>query len=164
MEDTKKLVITGTEESVSNRLLTAFTPMSVTGADVAAHTANQTALEQSQNLNEHIGSAPKFQRQFVWNQDSIVRSKTVQWTETADPLPSPPPSKFANSQAIFTIHFHPKVFQVVTSINVDRFKVLLSSHPNQPFVQSVCKGLHEGFWPYPNTHYGDWPLTWDNSQ
>ena len=28
----------------------------------------------------------------------------------------------------------------------------------------MCRGLREGFWPFANTHYGEWPLTWDNSQ
>jgi hypothetical protein len=40
---------------------------------------------------------------------------------------------------------------------------LLSEHPNQPFVKSVCTGLREGFWPFADTHYGEWPTTWDCS-
>lgn len=92
-----------------------------------------------------------------------MRSKTVSWTETADPLPSLSPKEFQNTEALATIHAHPELFQVSTPINVDRFESLLSSHPNQPFVQSVCRGLREGFWPYADTHVGEWPLTWDNS-
>ena len=100
----------------------------------------------------------------MWDPDLIVRSKTVRWTETADPLPSPPPREFLNSEGLATIQSHPELFAVSTPIDVDRFESLLSSHPNQPFVQSVCRGLREGFWPYADMHYGDWPLTWDNSQ
>ena len=32
------------------------------------------------------------------------------------------------------------------------------------FVQSVHRGFHKNFWPFANTHYGDWLLTWHNSQ
>ena len=59
---------------------------------------------------------------------------------------------------------HAHLFRITTPINVDCFQSLLSSHPNQPFVLSVCRGLREGFWPFANTHYGEWPLTWDNSK
>jgi len=47
-------------------------------------------------------------------------------------------------------------------MNVDCFKDLLKTHPNRLFVDSVCHGLHKGFWPveadtyigvYPDTHY-----------
>ncbi|KAF8550242.1 hypothetical protein OG21DRAFT_1394621, partial [Imleria badia] len=73
-------------------------------------------------------------------------------------------AKFLNLEALAAIHAHPELFAVSMPINVDRFEALLASHPNQPFVQSVCCGLHKGFWPYADMHYGEWPLTWDNSQ
>ena len=31
----------------------------------------------------------------------------------------------------------------------------MHDHPNQPFVRSVMKGLHEGFWPFDE---GEWKL------
>ena len=86
------------------------------------------------------------------------------WTETAEPMPSPPDPEFDHLEALSTIQTYPHLFRITTPINVDRFQLLLSSHPNQPFVLSVCQGLHEGFWPFANTHYGEWPLTWDNSK
>ena len=86
------------------------------------------------------------------------------WTETAEPLPSPPDAEFDNLEALSTIQTYPHLFRITTPINVDRFQSLLSSHPNQPFVLSVCRGLREGFWPFANTHYGEWQLTWDNSK
>ncbi|KAI6007089.1 hypothetical protein EDD15DRAFT_2383953 [Pisolithus albus] len=100
----------------------------------------------------------------VWRPVESVRSRTVSWTEFAEPLPQPPPVEFLNKEALSTIQSYPDLFKVTTPINVERFEALLSSHPNQPFVQSVCRGLREGFWPFANTHYGSWPLTWDNSQ
>ena len=162
--DDARPVITGTEASALSQPLNASMPTLVTDVGVAGHTIDPIAQEQSQRLNEQLGAAPKFWRQFVWDPDCIVCSKTVRWTETADPLPGPPPREFQNTAAIATIQDHPELFKVSTPIDVDRFQSLLSSHPNQPFVQSVCRGLREGFWPYADTHYGKWPLTWDNSQ
>ena len=66
--------------------------------------------------------------------------------------------------ALATIQSNPHLFHIVTPINADCFQSLLSSHPNQPFVEFVCRGLCQGFWPFANTHYGEWPLTWDSSQ
>ena len=86
------------------------------------------------------------------------------WTEFTELLPSPPASEVDNLAALATIQSNPHLFHIVTPINVDRFQSLLSSHPNQPFVGSVCRGLRQGFWPFANIHYGEWPLTWDNSQ
>ena len=80
------------------------------------------------------------------------------------PLPAPPASECDNVEALEIIHDHSDLFAITIPINVDRFKSLLSSHPNPPFVWSVCRGLCEGFWPFSNTHYGEWPLTWDNCQ
>ena len=37
--------------------------------------------------------------------------------------------------------------------NVDKLESLLHDHPNQPFVQSVMKGLRDGFWPFDE---GEW--------
>ena len=45
------------------------------------------------------------------------------------------------------IHDHPKLCKVVTPLNVVLLSVLLHDHPNRPFVDSVVKGLTEGFWP-----------------
>ena len=48
-------------------------------------------------------------------------------------------------------------------VNVDHFETLLVDHPNQVFVKSVCRSLHEGFWPFADTKHGDYPTTWDFS-
>ena len=63
---------------------------------------------------------------------------------------------------MISTHLH--LFKVNCPIIVDRFKELLVDHPNQPFVKSVCRALHEGFWPFANTRYGDYPTTWDFSE
>ncbi|KIO03784.1 hypothetical protein M404DRAFT_60351, partial [Pisolithus tinctorius Marx 270] len=79
------------------------------------------------------------------------------------PLPRPPAEEFENTAAVDTISSNSHLFRVVTPINVDLFEELLHEHPNPTFVQSVCCGLREGFWPYAHTHHWDWPSTWDNS-
>ena len=61
-----------------------------------------------------------------------------------------------------TIMSHPHLFKIVTPVKVDRLEQLLTTHPNQPLIQSVCLGFWEGFWPF--TLFAiDSPDTWDNS-
>lgn len=38
---------------------------------------------------------------------------------------------------------------------MDRLELLLSSHPNQPFVSSVMQSLREGFWPFYDAEWED---------
>ena len=47
----------------------------------------------------------------------------------------------------FTLTHFPDLFRVVIPIDIDRFSTLLSTHPNQLFVDSIICGLCEGFWP-----------------
>ena len=39
----------------------------------------------------------------------------------------------------------------------------MNTPTNQPLVKSVCRGLHEGFWPWADTHIGTYPDTHDKS-
>ena len=91
----------------------------------------------------------------MWNPAMAVRSRTVHWTEDAEPLSLPPASIYHNLEALDTIYSHPELFHITTPININHFESLLSSHPNQPFVKSMYQGLQEGFWPFANTHYGE---------
>ena len=155
-------VTTGIEAPVTSQHLNAHTTTSAIA--VAAEELIEDPSVQSLNLNRHLSKDPKYRRHMVWSPNAAVRSRTVRWTEHADPLPSPPSKEFENLDALETIRTFPHLFQVSTPIDVDRFEALLVSHPNQPFVQSVCRGLREGFWPFADTHVGKWPVTWDNSQ
>jgi hypothetical protein len=65
---------------------------------------------------------------------------------------------------VSTIENNPRLFQIITPINVDRFEKLLETHPNKPFVQSVCVSLREGFWPWAITQKEEYPITWDFSE
>ncbi|KAL6305027.1 hypothetical protein BKA93DRAFT_708971, partial [Sparassis latifolia] len=77
------------------------------------------------------------------------------------PIPGPPQNELNNPVSLRTITDNPDLFQVVTPIAVDRFEALLSSHPNRPLVDSVLRGLREGFWPFAETDHLEFPDTWD---
>jgi hypothetical protein len=118
------------------------------------------------------GMRPKYLRYNVWEardreeEDTHVESLQclVDWTERARPLPSVPITELLNATVMQTINNRPDLFKVVTPINIDRFETLLVSHPNRPFVESVCRGLREGFWPWANTHHGEYPSTVDGDR
>jgi hypothetical protein len=101
----------------------------------------------------------------VWTsvEDSSSISPTALCTETDDSLPRPLPDEFENRDAIATIKHNPHLFKIITPIKVDRFEELLGSHPNKPFVRSVCVSLREGFWPWAVTQREEYPSTWDFS-
>ena len=113
---------------------------------------------------EIFGLQPKYLRHNLWTESSPMSPTTAEWTESACPLPRPPLSETSNPVALSTIENNPGIFKVATPINVDVFESLLSTHPNQPFVQSVCSGLREGFWPWADTLQEGLPTTWDESR
>src|SRR5882724_9628671 len=105
---------------------------------------------------------PKWTWGFLWVHNRSLQSPSASFTEIVEPLPNVPTSKLHNPMPNSTITSHPHLFKIVTPVKVDRFEQLLSSHPNQPLVQSVCRGLCEGFWPFACFSI-DAPDTWDNS-
>jgi hypothetical protein len=60
------------------------------------------------------------------------------WTEHAKPLPGVPDFERENREVMKTIADRPELFKIITPINVDQFEELLKTHPNCPFVESVC--------------------------
>ena len=106
---------------------------------------------------------PKYLRYNIWDSGEHFSRSSADWTETASALPTIPTSELENPIVTKTINENPHLFDIVTPIFVDRFEKLLESHPNQPFVKSVCRGLREGFWPWANTHIGEYPDTLDSS-
>ncbi|KAF8590909.1 hypothetical protein K439DRAFT_1296790, partial [Ramaria rubella] len=68
------------------------------------------------------------------------------------PLPFVPESELNNFAAQRTISQNPELFKIVSPINVRRFEELLLTHPNRLLVNSVCRSLREGVWPYANPH------------
>ncbi|KIJ32237.1 hypothetical protein M422DRAFT_184884, partial [Sphaerobolus stellatus SS14] len=99
---------------------------------------------------------------FLWSADEEPGTPSATSTLYAAPLPSPPKSELNNTTTWETINRYPHLFKIVTPINVTHFKGLLQHHPNQPYVQSVCRGLREGFWPHA-TIPPDSPDTFDFS-
>jgi hypothetical protein len=97
-------------------------------------------------------------------QSPISTPTTAEWSETVRPLPRPPLIETTNSIALKTIADNPTLFQVRTPINVDTFQSLLKHHPNPDFVDSVCAGLREGFWPWADTLRDSFPVTHDESR
>jgi hypothetical protein len=112
-----------------------------------------------------VPKRPKYLRSFVWSGlvDDDFYSPTARFTITDPPLPRPPPEEFENVAAMETIRNHPDLFVASSPIKVDAFEHLLSTHPNRPFVYSVCVALREGFWPWAHTQKESYPVTWDHS-
>ncbi|KIJ37984.1 hypothetical protein M422DRAFT_259370 [Sphaerobolus stellatus SS14] len=106
---------------------------------------------------------PRFARDFLWEEHEVSFSPTSNLSILASPLPTPPIHELHNTAALSTISTHADLFKIVSPIKVDRLEALLSTHPNQLFVQSICRGLREGFWPWATTAGTAYPITWDNS-
>ena len=106
---------------------------------------------------------PKYLRHNIWDGNDFFSKSSADWSETAKPLPTLPELELANPTVTKTINENPNLFGIITPIYVDRFELLLKSHPNRPFVASVCRGLREGFWPWADTHSGEYPDTLDLS-
>lgn len=115
-------------------------------------------------VNDIYGLQPKYLRHNLWDQGSSLSPTTAEWSETARPLPRPPPAEVLNPIVFKTITDNPDLFQVHTPIKVDIFEALLKNHPNPPFVKSVCDGLRDGFWPWADTVREGLPITHDESR
>ncbi|KAJ7327846.1 hypothetical protein DFH08DRAFT_709922 [Mycena albidolilacea] len=89
---------------------------------------------------------PRFLRNFAWSAGKRRISPTALGTETDPPFPGVPPEAFQNRELVNTVVSHPSLFRISTPIKVDLFEQLLASHPNQPIIESFCKGMREGFW------------------
>ena len=109
---------------------------------------------------------PKYLRSLIWSSPTrqLLVSPTAHCTIFDKPLPRPSEEEFRNVDALTTINDNPDLFKIITPINVNRFEQLLKTHPNQPFTDSVCVALREGFWPWAHTRLDAYPVTWDFSE
>ena len=105
---------------------------------------------------------PRYARDFIWSDHGEPRLTLAKTTETASPVSELPDNEHHNTIAISTISSHPDLFKIVSPIKVDVFERKLHNHLNQPFVQSVCRSLREGFWPWADTNDPSHPNTYDN--
>ena len=163
-------------ESLERNLTSAIDSMEQTGAalqqksadtNTSAKSASRVDMEKwtakSMRESEELGRRPRYLRHNIFRDDNLMSRSCAEWTETARPLPSVPDAEFNNILACQTIDHHPGLFTVDTPINVDEFEGLLTRHPNRPFVNSVLKGFRSGFWPWADTHIGEYPDTLDQS-
>lgn len=153
---------------------TTITPTTQTGARTRTSALYVAEITLRGNVPSHRGSEdamglhrrPRYARDLVWDADDgeeHSRTPSASATERASPLPSVPKNELANLPALRTIALRPDLFKIITPIDVDKFSRLLETHPNRPFVNSVCHGLRNGFWPYADTSDPKYPTTWDNS-
>jgi hypothetical protein len=98
----------------------------------------------------------------AWFIDESSFSPTAKSSLYANPLPSPGICDFSET-ALTLLKSRPDLFTIITPINITVFCKLLQNHPNRAFVESILKGLSEGFWPCADTALDGYPLTWDNS-
>jgi hypothetical protein len=152
-------VTNGMMESATKRRMIVGDCTSATNVrkrDIKARTAES---------DERIPKRPKYMLRSVWTDADTSHhlSPTACCTLTDEPLPRPSPEEYTNKGAVATINKNPHLFKIVTPIDVTRFEELLETHPNKPFIRSVCISLREGFWPWANTQKEEYPITWDFS-
>ena len=131
--------------------------------NVAATVTPPQSVNNSLHGVDRWAHRPHYARDFIWGDSEQPRVTLAMWTESAQPLPSPPANELTNAVAIKTIEENPHLFKIVTPINVDRLELLLASHPNRSFVFSLCHGFRHGFWPWAVTEGVERPLIVDNS-
>lgn len=122
---------------------------------------NRTVKREREKLLRSLH--PKYLRYNRWSPNSFSLT-TADWSLNAPPIPSVPLAELHNPITNDTIIRNPSLFKIVTPINVDRFESLLTTHPNQAFVASVCSGLRHGFWPFADPLLEGYPTTHDDSQ
>jgi hypothetical protein len=155
------------------RFVTSSTlPMVVATAAVAVNSnANVTSVVSmdTPSLNATLevlakGAKPHYLRDFPFNQfnTSEAFSPTAYSSFFAKPVPCPPSSIVDDLVVHSTIAALPNVFKIVTPIKVESLQNLLTSHPNQPFVNSICRALSLGFWPWAEFP-DDYPIIVDKS-
>jgi len=150
----------------STQSLAAGTHLTIVVSDMPANDVNEWVMGRNLVMSKKVPVhefRPKYLRYNLWDSGEHFSRSSADWSETASPLPAIPKSELTNPVVTKTINNNPHLFDIVTPIFVDRFEKLLESHPNQPFVISVCRGLCEGFWPWADTHIREYPDTLDYS-
>ena len=118
----------------------------------------------NRSYDQILGARPKYLCYNLWYPDTLLTPMIAKWSESAIPLPAPPLAEIDDPIACQTISENPSLFKIVTPIDVDRFQELLSNHPNPLFVDSVCAGLHRGFWPWANTFKDGYPSIFNGAR
>src|SRR6266567_3054336 len=135
-----------------------------TSAKAAKRGDTEKTNARSELYRRALGFRPKYLRYNLWSSSPQLTPTIADWSETAIPLPRPPLSELSNPIVSQTISENLSLFKIITPIDVNRFEDLLSDHPNQPFVCSICSGLREGFWPWADTLKEGYPVIHDGSR
>jgi len=116
-----------------------------------------TSSNSQKRKADHLLDIPRYRCRFAWSDCSPENhlSPAALYTGAAPPLASPPTHILGDPVINTTLQSLGDAIKVETPFNVDRLENLLVDHPSQPFVQSVMKGLREGFWPFDE---GEWDL------
>ena len=174
MEDTKQL--RERAENLEKNLISAIDSMErmdaaspPKNADTSTFAKNASNVDmekwtaKSRRQCEELGKRPRYLRHNVYRDDELVSRSCAKWTEIARPLTTIPKSELNNTFANETINRQAHLFEVSTPINVDNLESLLEHHPNPLFVNSVLNGLQNGFWPWADSHIGDYMDVVDES-
>ena len=128
---------------------------------VGGNIVKPTAPRRKEETFSALSCNPRYTRNLLWGSGDEDIGLTAKYSLYASPVPGPPASEFQNFDTLTTIHEFSHLFKIVTPINVDRFGFLLRDHPNRHFVDSVLRGLRDGFWPCADTHADEYPITRD---
>ena len=159
-------VTTNPRYVTSSTLEHARTQKPTASTDISARTVTSLVIPKRIAyliFHEIHGLKPKYLHHNLWRDTLSLSPTTAEWSETAWPLSRPPFKEISNLIALKTITDNLFLFQVKTPINVETFQSLLENHPNPDFINLVCMGLHEGFWPWADTLHDGFPITHDKS-
>ena len=139
--------------------------------DTFAVSASNTDMARKAALSKNemaYGMQPKYLRYNLWDREGkddasvpFIPLNLTDWTKVVKPLPTVPLYELNNTEAMKMIKDNPNLFKIITPINVNKFEELLASHPNCPFIESVCRGLHEGLWLWADIQYKMYPCIID---
>jgi hypothetical protein len=144
----------------------AITYMSAPSARTLA-TLSVTAPAPTRSKKASLGfrweNRPKYAWHYIWDSDEFSYISTALSSEFVPPVPCPPHNELDNRVTLTTINSYPHLFHVTTPVKIEHFHQLLTSHPNQALVESVCQGLEDGFWPWAITKHSTAPSIVDNA-
>jgi hypothetical protein len=147
-------VADGMRTGAPTQLLPAVTCMYVPNVPTQI-TLPTTVMPQVRNKYASPGlqweCRPRFVREYVWSDDESQSRSMALFNEVASPIPGPPRNELSDKEKWNVIRSHPHLFHIMTPIRVDHLHELLITHPNRDLVESVCRGLRIGFWPWATT-------------
>lgn len=152
------LVSAGTEGGASSLQGVAATDTRVRSVGVQRMQALSAVRSRLEEDLSRPRPCPRYLRKMIWSDASQV-PVNADSSLNRTPVPDVPHVVRNNPVISTTIASNPDLFRIVTPIRVDRLRTLLQRHPNKPFVDSVCRALQEGFWPWADPSCGEYPDT-----